>query len=95
MALQKIVYFRALECFEAGDYDQALALFDVADQNRYTAKYTALTKFWRAETYVKKGDYAKAAPLYETYMSLAPSGEREKLLALYNLGYCYFNEHAI
>lgn len=92
MALQKIVYFRALECFEAGDYDQALSLFDVADQNRYTAKYTALTKFWRAETYVKMGDYAKAAPLYETYMSLAPSGEREKLLALYNLGYCYFND---
>ena len=45
MALQKIAYFRALEYFEAGDYDRALELFDVADANRYTAKYTALTKF--------------------------------------------------
>lgn len=60
MALQKIAYFRALECFEAGDYDRTLELLDVADANRYTAKYTALTKFWRAETYVRKGDYAKA-----------------------------------
>jgi len=91
MALQKIAYFRALECFEAGDYDRTLELLDVADANRYTAKYTALTKFWRAETYVRKGDYAKAQPLYEAYVALSPSNERENRMAQYNLGYCYFN----
>ena len=91
MALQKIAYFRALEYFEAGDYDKALELFDVSDANKYTAKYTALTKFWRAETYVKKGDYARAEPLYRSYISLSPRGERENMMAQYNLGYCLFN----
>lgn len=91
MALQKIAYFRALEYFEAGDYDRALELFDVADANRYTAKYTALTKFWRAETLVKKGDYRQAEPLYRSYVSLSPRGERENLMAQYNVGYCRFN----
>ncbi|WP_300286427.1 tetratricopeptide repeat protein [uncultured Alistipes sp.] len=91
MALQKIAYFRALEYFEAGDYDRALELFDVSDANRYTAKYTALTKYWRAETFVKKGDYARAEPLYRSYISLSPRGERENTMTQYNLAYCLFN----
>ena len=90
-ALQKIAYFRALDRYEAGDYTGAMKLFDEADQNRYSGKYTALTKFWRAETYVRQGDYAKALPLYESYLSLAPEGDREREMAQYNLGYCYFN----
>ena len=90
-AKQKIAYFRALECFQNEDYNQALVLFNVADANRFNAKYTALTKFWRAETYARQGNYAKAIPLYKDYITLSPGTEYENKVAHYNLGYCYFN----
>lgn len=90
-ALQKISYFRGLQYFEAGDYDTALGYFDESDRNRFSAKYTALTKFWRAEVLSHKGDYAAAAPLYTEYMATAPSTEYERVVANYSLGYAYFN----
>lgn len=91
-ALQKIAYFRALEAYEAGDYRKAIEMFDVADANRFNAKYTALTKFWRAESLAKLGDFAKAEPLYRAYITLSPRTERENMIAHYNLGYCAFND---
>lgn len=90
-ALQKISYFRGLEFFERGDYDRALTFFNEADANRFNAKYTALTKFWRAETLVRKGDYKNAAPLFREYINLSPASEYEHKVAMYDLAYCYFN----
>lgn len=93
-AKQKIAYFRALEFFEQGDYPQALAFFDIADANRFNAKYTALTRFWRAETLARQNRYDRAIPLYQEYIRLSPPGEYENQVAHYNLGYCYFNTKA-
>ncbi len=93
-AKQKIAYFRGLEFFEQGDYPQAQAFFDVADANRFNAKYTALTRFWRAETLARQERYDRAIPLYQEYIRLSPEGEYENKVAHYNLGYCYFNTKA-
>ena len=90
-AMQKIAYFRALEQFQKEEYPEALRMFDVADANRFNAKYSALTKFWRAETYARQGNYARAIPLYRDYIQLSPGTEYENKVAHYNLGYCYFN----
>lgn len=90
-ALQKISYFRGLQYYEAGDYDTAITYFNEADQNRFSAKYTALTKFWRAEVLSHKGDYSAAVPLYSDYINTAPSTEYERVVANYSLGYAYFN----
>ena len=89
-AMQKIAYFRALEQFQKEEYPEALRMFDVADANRFNAKYSALTKFWRAETYARQGNYARAIPLYRDYIQLSPGTEYENKVAHYNLGYCYF-----
>ncbi len=90
-AMQKIAYFRGLEFFEQGDYPQALKFFDIADANRFNPKYTALTRFWRAETLVREQKYTQAIPLYKEYINLSPKDEYENKVANYNLGYCYFN----
>ena len=91
-ALQKISYFRGLEHYENGDYKQALENIDVSLSNRYNAKYTALGKFWKAETLVKLGRQTEAAPLYKEYIALASKAEPEFAYAYYGLGYCRFNE---
>ena len=90
-ALQKITYYRALEHFTAGDMDKALEFFNISLQNPYTAKYTALTKYWMGEVFYRKGDYRKAIPYYKEYVTVSPRTEAENRMANYNLGYCYFN----
>ena len=90
-ALQKIAYFRGLEYFMDGDYANAQQMFDVASANRYSAKYNALTKYWQAETYYRQGQFLRAIPLYQDYIVLSPKGDRENVMANYNLAYCYFN----
>ncbi len=90
-AYQKIAYFRALKYYNQGDLDTAYRLLDQSLANRFNAKYTALTQFWKAEILYRKGDYKRAIPLYREYVTLAPKTEPEYNMALYNLGYCYFN----
>lgn len=90
-ALQRITYFRALECFNVGDYSGAWALFEESLKNRYNAKYTALAGYWQGEILYRSGNYEGAAQKYETYVRLSPKTEPENIIARYNLGYCYFN----
>ena len=90
-ALQKISYFRALELFQAGENDKAIAMFDVSLKNPFTAKYTALSKYWKGEALFKKGDYDGAYRLFREYVSVAPVTEAERNFAMYNMGYCDFN----
>lgn len=91
-AYQKIAYFRGLEYFNEGDYDLAMRFLDESLQNRFNPKYTALTQFWRGEVFYKRGEYTQAIPLYRDYVRLSPETEQEHIMALYNLGYSYFNE---
>ena len=90
-ALQKISYFRALEYYNAGDRDTARQLLEESLRNKFNPKYTALTQFWLGEIEYNAGNYKKAIPLYRDYVSLSPASENEHRMALYNLGYCYFN----
>ncbi len=90
-AYQKIAYFRALEYYNKGDLDTAYRLLDQSLANRFNTKYTALTQFWKAEILYRKDDYKRAIPLYREYVTLAPKQEAEYNMALYNLGYSYFN----
>ena len=90
-ALQKVTYFRALEYYEAGDYARATEFFNISNANAYNAKYTALTKYWQAQVYIKQEKYREAIPLLESYVLLSPRTETEHQMANYDLGYCYFN----
>ncbi len=91
-ALQKIAYFRALEYYNAGNRDEAYRLLQQSLSNRFNAKYTALTQFWMGEILYEKGEYDKALPLYKEYISLSPESEKEHAMALYNVGYVYFDK---
>lgn len=92
-ALQKIAYSRAIEYYEEGDYANASRLLEESLRNRYNAKYTALAGYWQGEILYKEGNYGDAIRKYETYIRLSPKGEQENLMARYDLGYAYFNEH--
>lgn len=90
-AFQKISYFRAMEYYNAGDRTAAYAMLEESLRNKFTAKYTALTNFWMGEILYGQGDYDRAAKLYKEYLALSRPQEKEYNMALYNLGYAYFN----
>ncbi len=92
-ALQKIAYSRAVEYYKEGDYANAARLLEESLRNRYNAKYVALAGYWQGEILYKESKYADAVQKYETYIRLSPKGEPENLMARYDLGYAYFNEH--
>lgn len=91
-ALQKVTYFRALGYYNSGELDKAMTMLNESYANRFNAKYTALTQFWKGEVNYQKGNYKAAVPLYREYITLSPANEPEHQMALYNLGYCYFNQ---
>lgn len=89
-ALQKVSYFRGLEYYNAGDYASAARLLNQSLQHRFNAKYTALTYFWLGEIEFERGNYEKAAEMFDSYVRLSPASERENVIARYNLGYAFF-----
>lgn len=90
-ALQKITYFRALECYNEGDYGAADRLLEQSLANRFNAKYTALAGYWQGEIRYRQGDMPGAVERFAAYVRLSPKSEPENLAARYNLGYAYFN----
>lgn len=91
-ALQKISYFRAIDYYNSGNRTAAYAMLEESLRNKFTPKYTALTNFWMGEILYSQGDYDGAAKLYKQYIALARPQEKEYAMALYNLGYAYFNQ---
>lgn len=90
-AMQKIAYFRALECYQEGDTAEASRMLDESLRYRYNAKYTALAGYWQGEILYREGEYGQAVEKYDTYIKLSPKTEDENLMARYNAGYAYFN----
>lgn len=87
-ARQKITFFRALKHYETGDLSGAEQSLKESAEIGVSARYTALSQFWRGEIACARGQYSKATELFESYLQQAPQNEREYALAHYNLGYC-------
>ncbi|GHU99693.1 hypothetical protein FACS1894159_04140 [Bacteroidia bacterium] len=90
-AIQKIAYFRALECYNQRDYARTQQLLEQSASYRINQKYNALATYYLGEVYYKQERYQDAATLLRNYISVAPSSEREYAMAHYALGYCNYN----
>jgi TolA-binding protein len=91
-AYQRITYQLAVQNFNAGGWNEALANFRKSLANNHNRELTARTKYWMAETYYRRQQYSTAIEHYEDFMT-TPGANRTDLypLARYQLGYSYFN----
>ncbi|HZK07505.1 MAG TPA: tetratricopeptide repeat protein [Bacteroidales bacterium] len=91
-AYQRITYQLAVQNFNAGRWEEALANFRKSLANTYNRDLTTRAKYWMAETYYQRQQYSTAIEHYEDFMT-APGSARLDLypLARYQLGYSYFN----
>ena len=95
LALQKIAYFNGLQSYTLGELDAAEASLHESLSSSSNAKYSALASFWLGEIAYARGDSRSALQRYRNFLTRAPRGSAESMMAQYNVGYCYFNNEEL
>ena len=95
LALQKIAYFNGLQSYTLGELDAAEASLHESLSSSSNAKYSALASFWLGEISYARGDSRSALQRYRNFLTRAPRGSEESMMAQYNVGYCYFNNEEL
>jgi len=93
-AYQKVAFHRGVELYQAGDYPQAIELFEISGTTHpFNTKLTALSVYWTAEAHYQLGDYSLANQKYQDFIkSMGAFQLPEYSRAHYNLGYTFFKQ---
>ncbi|NMH26668.1 tetratricopeptide repeat protein [Flavobacterium silvaticum] len=90
-AYQKVTFYRGLELYTDGKYDEALALFSKSLSEPKNGLYTARATFWKAETQFTLGDFKSAQSGFKDFsVSGQASATPEFKNLQYNIGYAAF-----
>nr|WP_317632091.1 tetratricopeptide repeat protein [uncultured Flavobacterium sp.] len=88
---QKVAFYRALELYTDGEYNEAYDLFNKVIDEAKDAKYTARAVFWKGETEYTLSKYNEALQTFRLFETL---GEAQNTLEYknfnYNMAYAYF-----
>lgn len=91
-AMQKIAYYYAAECYSRGEWAEAEEYLGYAlDYKEYDDEVAALTLYLLGEIDYQQGRYREAASMYDQYLAMDMTHQREYAQALYNMGYADFN----
>ena len=90
-AKQMILFQLGTQSFVNNDYDSAAKDFNATiNMGNYNAEARNEAYFWRGETAYRQSNYKQAAKDYATYIAQVSPSQKNYTLALYNLGYAYF-----
>lgn len=90
-AYQKVTFYRGLELYTDGNYQEALAMFKKSLGERSNAKFTARATFWKAETEYVLDSFNEAVLTYKQFLGDAEAKNTPEYKNInYNLGYAYF-----
>ncbi len=88
---QKATFYRGLELFNDGQYEEALRMFDVSLRQGKDLNYRNKALFWKAETLFRLGRLQDALLAYRQFeVDNNDNGSFEAKMLPYNLGYVYF-----
>ena len=91
LAYQKVTFYRGLELYNEGKYEEALSLFEKSIAVQKNANFSARATFWKGETEYVQGDYRNAVLSYKAFLVTAQAKETDEFKnANYNLAYSYF-----
>jgi TolA-binding protein len=93
LAYQKVTFYRGLELFTDGNYNEARTLFVKSIKENKDAVYTARATFWKAETEYVLSSFNEALLTFKQFegmkeAKLTPEYEHIN----YNIAYCYFKQ---
>ncbi len=90
-AYQKVTFYRGLELYTDGKYQEASSMFEKSIDEPRDAKFTARATFWKGETEYVLEDFKNAVLSYKQFLGLAQAKETpEYLNSNYNIAYTYF-----
>ena len=92
-AYQKVTFYRGLELYTDGSYQEALAMFKKSLGERNNVKFTARATFWKAETEYVLDSFSEALLTYKQFLGNAEAKNTPEFKNIYyNVGYTYFKQ---
>ncbi|WP_422353974.1 tetratricopeptide repeat protein [Roseivirga pacifica] len=90
-AYQKVTFFKGTEHFNAGQYDQAVKLFDKSLTYTTDRDIQTASLFWKAEALATMRQYDRAKQAYQRVFQTRNRESEYYTKANYGLGYAYYN----
>ena len=88
---QKVAYYRALELYADGNYQEALAMLLRSIAEPRDQKFLAKATFWKAETEFGLDNFESALLSFKQFLGIEEAKNTAEFKNCnYNLGYCYF-----
>jgi tetratricopeptide (TPR) repeat protein len=90
-AYQKVAFYRGMELYTDGNYQESLALFKKSIAEQRDPRFTARATFWKAETEYGLDMFSEALISFKQFMAFDEAKTTaEYKNANYNLAYTYF-----
>ena len=91
LAYQKVTFYRGLELFTDGKYQEAATQFENSLNQQKDAKFTARATFWKGETEYVLDDFKNAVLSYKQFQGFPQAKSTpEYKNSNYNIAYSYF-----
>ena len=93
VAYQKVLFYRGIELYTDGNYQEALGMFKKSIANQKNEKITARATFWKGETEYVLDNFSDATSSFKQFESSAESRTTpENKNINYNIAYAYFKQ---
>ena len=91
VAYQKVTFYRGMELYTDGNYQEALALFKKSLAEQRDARFTARATFWKAETEYVLDQFNEALISFKQFAGFAEAKTTPEYKNInYNIAYTYF-----
>jgi TolA-binding protein len=91
VAYQKVLFYRGIELYTDGNYQEALSMFKKSITNQKNEKITARATFWKGETEYGLDNFTDALQSFKQFESLAESKSTPENKDInYNIAYANF-----
>jgi tetratricopeptide (TPR) repeat protein len=95
LALQRVLYFRAIELFNNLEFNESRSHFERSVGLNFDPAITAEALYWWGEANFKQGNYSEAIQVWERFIK-TPTGPSSGVLlnVYYNLGYAHLKQRS-
>lgn len=92
-AYQKVTFYRGLELYTDGDYQEALKMFKKSIAEQKDPKFTARATFWKGETEYVLDSFNEALLSFKQFEGYAEANSTPDFKNIkYNIAYAYFKQ---
>lgn len=90
-AYQKVTFYRGIELFTDGNYQEALSMFKKSIGEQQDAKFTSRATFWKGETEFVLDNFNESLISFKQFMAFSESKNSSEYKNInYNIAYSYF-----